>query len=227
MSLLQHLRGQLIVSCQASVGSPFRDTAMICAFAQAAMINGAAGLRLEGLTDVQAVREQQSAPIIGIIKHSGREVFITPDLEDVRGLAAAGADIVAFDGTERTRPVSVADLITACHDVGAVAMADISTAAEGLAAWQAGADFVGTTLSGYTPYTQRGAEVWEGPDLALIRELSDAGVRVVAEGHIRTPAQARAALEAGAYAVVVGSAITRPDDITRWFAEEVQRANRS
>ena len=197
---------------------------MICAFARAATANGAAGLRIESLADVEAVRQQETVPMIGLIKRPGREVFITPEVEDVQQLTAAGADIVAFDATARNRPTPVQTLISACHQAGALAMADISTAAEALTAWQAGADLVGTTLSGYTPYSLRPRALEGEPDLQLIQELAAAGLPVIAEGNIRTPAQARAALEAGAFAVVVGSAITRPDDVTRWFAEELGRA---
>lgn len=225
VTLLDQLRHQLVVSCQASPGSPFRETAIICAFAKAATQGGAAGLRIESLADVQAVRRQETVPIIGLIKRLGREVFITPELDDVRQLAAAGSNIVAFDATQRSRPASVPDLVAACHDHGVLAMADVSTAEEAFAARLAGADLVGTTLNGYTPYTRRGDGLERtGPDLELVRELSAAGVTVVAEGGIRTPEQARAALEAGAFAVVVGSAITRPDDVTRWFAQEIRYA---
>ena len=222
LSILEQLRGQLIVSCQASPDSPFRDTAIICAFARAATRNGAAGLRIESLADVQAVRGLETVPLIGLIKRAGREVFITPELGDVWQLTAAGVDIVAFDATARSRAVPVHDLIAACHQAGVLAMADISTAAEGLTAWRSGADLVGTTLSGYTSYSRRGGGA--GPDLHLIRTLADAGLPVIAEGHVRTPAEARAALEAGAFAVVVGSAITRPDEVTRWFAQEIWHA---
>lgn len=219
MGLLNHLRQQLIVSCQASPGSPFRRTDFICAFAQAATASGARALRIESLEDVRAVRAQESVPIIGLIKHPSREVFITPDLKDIHALAEAGADVIAFDATARPRPFPVGDMVAACHDLGKLAMADISTAEEGLAASEAGADLVGTTLSGYTPYSRPGTG---GPDLELIRVLAGQGVPTIAEGNIRTPLHARQALKSGAFAVVVGSAITRPEDVTRWFLEEMR-----
>lgn len=212
---LNELEHQLIVSCQASPDSPFRHTDIICAFARAAVQNGAAALRIESLDDIRAVRAREQVLLIGLVKRRDLEVFITPTEQDVTDVCLAGADIVAFDATQRPRQSTVRRLVEVCHAQGKWAMADISTLEEGQAAWQAGADLVGTTLSGYTPYSRMG----NGPDFALIRGLAEAGITTVAEGHITSPSQARQALDCGAFAVVVGSAITRPDVITRWYAQ--------
>jgi len=209
------LEGSLIVSCQADAGSPFHAPEFIRAFAEAAEQGGARGLRLEGARKIAAVRPHTKLPIIGLVKRRGAgEVYITPELSDVAAVDEAGADIVAFDATLRERPVPVEELVAEVHARGRLALADISTVEEAEVALEAGADLVSTTLSGYTPYSPR----LEGPDLGLISDLAALGIRPLAEGRIRTPAEAREALARGAYAVVVGSAITRPEVITGWFA---------
>ncbi len=214
-------RGSLIVSCQADMGSPFNDPLFIRAFAKAARFGGASALRLQGVENIEAVRAEQALPIIGLIKRHREElgdIYITPELIDVTNIVQAGADIVAFDATLRRRPIPVADLISVIHERGKLAMADISTAVEAVTALEAGADYVSTTLSGYTAYSPQ----QEGPDLELISDLAERGIHPVAEGRIRTPAEAKEALERGAFAVVVGSAITRPDVVTQWFAEALK-----
>lgn len=214
-------QGSLIVSCQADPGSPFNDPLFIRAFAKAARFGGAKGLRLQGVENIEVVRAEQDLPIIGLIKRHSEEfgdIYITPEVVDVTRVINAGADIVAFDATLRKRPVPVADLIDAIRQRGKLAMADISTAVEAVTALEAGADYVSTTLSGYTAYSPR----LEGPDLDLISDLAERGIKPIAEGRIRTPAEAREALERGAFAVVVGSAITRPDVVTQWFVEALK-----
>ena len=219
--VLARLRGGLVVSCQAGPDSPLRDSAIMLAMARAAERGGAAGLRLEGLGDVAAIRPHTTLPIIGLVKQvtAGTDVYITPTVELARALCRQGCEIVAVDGTLRPRPASVAELCAAIHAEGRLAMADISTAAEAEAAIAAGADVVGTTMAGYTPYSTQG----DAPDFALMRELAAAGLPFVAEGRVRVPAEGAACLAAGALCVVVGSAITRPDDITRWFVAALAR----
>ncbi|MFO1068274.1 MAG: N-acetylmannosamine-6-phosphate 2-epimerase [Geminicoccaceae bacterium] len=214
---LARLRGGLVVSCQAGPDSPLRDSAIMLAMARAAERGGAVGLRLEGLGDVAAIRPHTALPIIGLVKQAmtGSEVYITPTVELARQLCRLGCEIVAVDGTARPRPASVAELCAAIHAEGRLAMADISTAAEAEAAIAAGADIVGTTMAGYTPYSTQG----DAPDLALMRALAAAGLPFIAEGRVRTPGEGAACLAAGAWCVVVGSAITRPDEITRWFVD--------
>jgi N-acylglucosamine-6-phosphate 2-epimerase len=221
------LAGGLIGSCQPVRGGVFDRPELAARFALAALDGGAAGLRVEGLADLAAVRRAladvgRAVPVIGLVKReeAGTDVFITPLVDDVRALVAAGADAVAFDATDRPRPVAVADMIVAIHVAGALAMADVATEAEGIAAHRAGADFVASTLSGYAPGSPR----LPGPDLELVALLAKAGARVVAEGRIATPADAAAARAHGAYAVTVGTAFSRPEWIVRAFAEAVAGA---
>ena len=218
-ALLDRLRGQLVVSCQAAPGSPLDDISHIVALARAAVMGGGRGVRIESVANVTAVRRAVDAPIIGIVKatHPDTDVFITATSAEVASLANAGADIIAFDATRRPRPEPVTQLNSAVHAHGRIAMADISTLDEAKAAIADGADFVGTTLSGYTAYSPSDA----GPDFELLRQLGQSGLPFVAEGRIRTPEEARRALELGASFVVVGSAITRPDVITRRFADAI------
>jgi N-acylglucosamine-6-phosphate 2-epimerase len=144
-------------------------------------------------------------------------VRITPWLDDVAALCTAGAALVAVDATSRHRPVAIQALLSAIHAHGRQAMADCATLEEGLAARDMGFDWVGTTLSGYTEDTACAES--SPPDWRLIRELRARGVAVIAEGRIRTPADARRALDEGALAVTVGSAITRLEHITGWFVD--------
>ena len=216
------IEGSLIVSCQADPGSPFDDPLFIRAFARAAILGGATALRLQGVNNILAVRSEQLLPIIGLIKRREPElghIYITPEQSDVHDVINAGADIVAFDATLRKRPVPISELIHLIHQRGKLAMADISTAIEAIAALEAGADYVSTTLSGYTHYSPQ----LEGPDLDLISDLAIRGISPIAEGRIRTPAEACEALERGAFAVVVGSAITRPEVVTSWFSQEISK----
>ena len=211
-----------ILSCQPLRGGALDRPDIVAAYAQMGDSLGVGGLRIESLADTQAVRQVTKLPLIGLVKRQpqGFEVYITPELHDVSALAAAGADIIAFDATERSRPVSIRELVAAIHEQGCAAMADVSTLSEGLASSAAGADFVATTLSGYTPYSPQ----LEGPDLQLVRDLVEAGITVVAEGRIRTPGEMRQALERGALAVTVGSAIAPPELITQTFLEVLKPA---
>lgn len=220
MDIISKLRNGLIVSCQAKPGSPLRDPQVLSAMAQAAEIGGAAGIRANGVEDVSAICAKVKIPIIGIYKLIIPEydVFITPTLESARQVVNAGASILAMDATNRERPdsLSIPEAIRLYKgELGVPVMADISTLEEGLAAAEAGADIIATTLSGYTAYsTQR-----ETPDFAIISRLA-ARIQtpVVAEGRIVSPEDARRALESGAYAVVVGTAITAIDWVTQRYA---------
>jgi N-acetylmannosamine-6-phosphate 2-epimerase/N-acetylmannosamine kinase len=216
-SLLHRIGGGLVVSCQPVAGGPLDKPAMVVGFALAALKAGALGLRLEGVENVRAVRQATDAPIIGIIKRDliTSPVRITPFIEDVRALAEAGADVIAFDATDRKRPVDAAQLCNAIRSHGRVAMADISTLAEAEAAKRFGAEIIATTLAGYT-----GGPEPELPDFDLLEAAVRLGVPVIAEGCIRMPEQAGEAMRLGALAVVVGSAITRPEHITTWFVRE-------
>lgn len=219
--LINSLRGGLIVSCQARDDSPLRDSHIMAAFARAAALGGAVAIRASGPQDIAAIRAAVDLPIFGIYKQDlpGTDVIITPTFESGAEVVAAGSAILTIDATARPRPggVSAAALITRCRlELGVPVMADVSTVEEGIAAADAGADLVATTLSGYTPYSPQQS----GPDFELIAALAArVSVPIVAEGRIATPEDARRAREAGAHAVVVGAAITRPEWITRRFFE--------
>jgi len=205
--------GGVVVSCQAPEGSPLRQPSIMAAMAQAGAMAGAVGIRANGPADVAAIRAVVDLPIVGIDKRPDIDplVYITPSLAAVAGLVAAGADLVAIDATLRPRSgggaPSAARLLGQIRDAfpGLPVMADVSNVAEGVAAAEAGADIVATTLSGYTG----GQAVSDGPDIELIAALVAAqGRPVVAEGRFSTPEQVVAAFAAGAHAVVVGTAIT-------------------
>jgi N-acylglucosamine-6-phosphate 2-epimerase len=220
-ALLESLTGQLVVSCQAASGSPLEPVQHIVALAQAAVLGGAKAVRIEGVGNVAAVRAAVTVPIIGIVKamRADSDVFITTTSADVVALSEAGADIIAFDATRRPRPETVASLCGTVQQRGRASMADISAIDEAKAAIAAGADLVGTTLSGYTDYSP----ALEGPDFELMQELRHGGVSFAAEGRIWTPDEAARAIALGARSVVVRSAITRPDVIARRFSDAVVR----
>ena len=208
------------MSCQANPDSPLRDPYIISRLALAAEKGGAAGLRIQGLEDVEAVRAVTALPIIGLTKtdRDDTEVYITPTAAEGVRLAELGAQIVALDATSRPRPEALAEMFAAIHAAGALVMGDISTLDEARSAYDHGADIVSTTLSGYTPYSRQLA----GPDWELMRELHGAGLAFVAEGRLNSPADAAQAMQLGASFVVVGSAITRPDVITGWFNQALR-----
>ncbi|MEV0392367.1 N-acetylmannosamine-6-phosphate 2-epimerase [Polymorphospora rubra] len=219
MKVADAIRGRLVVSCQAQDSdSPFVDTAHMMAMASAAVLGGAAGLRAQGIAHVRGMADL-GVPVIGLVKRStpGSAVYITPTAADVTALTRAGAQIVAADGTARPRPggEKLVDLVAAAHAGGALFMADVDSLDAALAAVDAGADLVGTTLSGYTA-----GPVPEWPDIALVGALArHCPVPVIAEGRYRTRAQVSAAFAEGAWAVVVGTAISDPVRTTRWFAQ--------
>lgn len=215
-------KGSLIVSCQAREDNPLHGPLFMGAMALAARDGGARGIRANGPADVRAVKAA-GLPVIGIHKVFSPDVpvYITPTFAAAAELAAAGADIVALDCTPRPRRGDApGEIIRRVRDeLGLETFADVSTLQEGMLAAQMGATYVSTTLSGYTEYTDPKPE---GPDLELIRTLvAHVSVPVVAEGRFNTPELARAAIEAGAHAVVVGTMITNPREITRGFARAV------
>jgi N-acylglucosamine-6-phosphate 2-epimerase len=217
--LLKRLRGGLIVSCQAEADEPLHGSQHMAAMAVAAAEGGAVGIRANTPEDIVAIRLAVTLPIIGIYKLDipGYTVRITPTIGSVLQVAQAGADIIAVDGTSRPHPdnLNLIERIRLIHEqTRCLVMADISTYDEGLTAQEAGADLVATTLSGYT----ENSPVQDGPDLELVQKLaSTLQMPVVAEGRITTPEQAAQTLAIGAFAVVVGSAITRPQWITARF----------
>lgn len=214
-NLLEALSQALIVSCQPVPGGPFDGPDLVVRFVKAAELGGARAVRVEGLENVGAVCQSTTLPVIGLVKRKtpGSDVYITPSPEDVEDLAARGARIVAFDATDRKRPLPVGEMLARIHALNCFAMADVATTQEGFVAYEHGAEFVGTTLSGYTADSPQQLE----PDLELVSSLAQKGVRVIAEGRISTPSQAAQALRNGAFAVTVGTAITRPEWTTRGF----------
>jgi N-acylglucosamine-6-phosphate 2-epimerase len=215
---LERLQGGLVVSAQAWSGSAIDDPVVLAAMAAAAEANGAVAVRMAGVSNLSAARAHVRVPMIGIIKRAypGFAPYITPTIETVREAAACGVEIIAFDATPRTRydGSSVEALVAAIHDAGALAMADCATAGDALAALAAGAEILATTLCGYTDET-RGAAL---PALSLVRDLAELDAFVICEGGIHQPEQVAAAFEAGANAVVVGTAITNTDWLVREFA---------
>lgn len=215
---LLSIKDGLVVSCQTSAGNPVMGPEAMSLMALAAESGGAIGFRAEGAADIAAIRHVTALPIIGIRKTSrsaGGGVFITPTFETAAAMAAAGADIIALDGTSRERPEgqTLVSIITRIHDeLGLPVMADIDSVESGLYAQDAGADAIGTTLSGYTA----GGATPDVPDVDLVGALSNRLDRpLIAEGRYWTREDVAAAYAAGAFSVVVGSAITNPMMITR------------
>lgn len=226
--LLSSLKGGLIVSCQAQVGEPLHSSNIMARMAIAAREGGAIGIRAESPADIAAIHAAvPDLPLIGLWKVTlpgyEKTVYITPRLQDAVEVADAGADIIALDATLRPHPENrtAAELIPDVKSTtGKLVMADIDNVASALAAVEAGADLLSTTLSGYTEDSPH----QEGPDWELVRQLVELKlpIPVIAEGRIHTPEMAREALDAGAFAVVVGGAITRPQQITARFARAIQ-----
>ena len=222
-ALVESLRRGLIVSCQARPGNPFHGSHFMAAFARAAEMSGGVGLRVNGAADVRAVAQVTSLPIIGINKLRTAEwsVYITPTVAAAREVVEAGAAIVAVDATHRPRAggLSPEELIAEIRsELHVPVMADVDSYEEGLVAAEAGANLVATTMAGYT----EARPATEGPDLALVQELArQVSVPVICEGRIRNPQDVREAFAAGAFAVVVGTAITNPLAITKSFVEAI------
>lgn len=214
----------LVVSCQALPESVLRDPETMVLMALAAQDGGAAAIRANGPGDVAAISAAVSLPVLGIYKCGDPEgVYITPTVEAALAVIDAGAAIVALDGTQRLRQdgSSLAEHIAGIRRYSEIPlMADVDTLEAGLRARDAGADAVATTLSGYT---DGGHPI--GVDIDLIASLAQrVDCPVIAEGRIRTDADVVAARDAGAYALVIGTAITNPTQITREFAAALQNS---
>lgn len=229
--LLEQIDRRLIVSCQAGDGHALRDTSTVVRLARAAVDGGAAAIRCGGVggaPDVAAVVPVVPVPVIGLTKDGTDGVYITPTVAAARSVVDSGADVVAADATDRPRPDGAvfADTVLAVHEAGRLVMADISTLDEGIAAAEAGADLIATTLAGnIEPQPQPAA-----PDIDLVAQLRRAlpGAPIVAEGRYYHPHEVGAAVSAGANAVVVGTAITDPTWLTSRFAAGTdQRGDRA
>lgn len=222
------IKGGLIVSCQALKEEPLYSSYIMSRMAYAAMLGGAVGIRANTTVDIEAIKETVDLPIIGIIKevYGDCNVYITPTLKEIDALVKCGVSIIAMDATDsgkRTRPdgKTLKETFMAAKEKypNQLFMADCSSYEEGMYAADLGFDFIGTTMNGYTDYTA-GVEL---PNIELIRRLSkECGKRVIAEGGIWLPEQLKAALDAGAWAAVIGGAITRPMQITQRFVDAIK-----
>jgi len=221
MDILEKLKHQVIISVQSAQGEPLYDEFCMNALMQSVVNGGSKALRLAGERDIKNAKKMFDVPIIGLSKPDVLPqnwldlVYITPTVEDIKKIAAAGADVIAFDATLRTRPQSVEDLIQAVHTEGRLAMADIATFDDGVYAAEHGADIISTTMAGYTKstFSQCDAPAFELLE-ALAKKLS---APVILEGRVWEISQVKKAFELGAYAVVIGSAVTRPELITKRF----------
>ena len=224
MTIIESLKGKVIVSSQAMPNEPFYDEKAMIALMQSVVNGGASGLRVAGKRDVINATTF-GIPVVGLTKpdklpENWRSlVYITPGVKEVKELIEAGADIIAFDGTSRPRPdgSTVEQLIQLIHFAGRLAMADISTYEEGLNCANLGADIISTTLAGYT---DESGEAGETPDFELLEKLVKSVEKpVFLEGRVWNPEEVKKAFELGAHSVVIGSAITRPHLITKRFTE--------
>lgn len=226
-ALFDQIKGGLIVSCQALEHEPLytKEGGVMPLMAKAAAQSGAVGIRANTVRDITQIKAVVDLPVIGIIKkdYPGTPMYITVTMAEVDALVECGVDILAVQGTSALRPdgSTAADFI---RQIKAkypqqLIMADIATLEEAMDCAEAGADFVGTTMRGYTPETKGIDDI----DFAFITELTQkCPAKVIAEGHIHSPEQAVQALQAGAFALVVGGAITRPAEITARFTGAIR-----
>ena len=231
-NIINRLKNKVVVSVQAMPSEPLYLEKCMAAMMKSVVKGGAGGLRVAGTRDVKNAKTLFDIPVIGITKPDiipanwQEIVYITPTLKEVIELVEAGADIIATDGTQRKRPNNekLADLIKYIHINKRLAMADISTVEEGIKAQEAGADILSTTLAGYT--LESASSPVNGPDFELLEELVKAtSIPVVLEGRIWEPEQVNKAFNLGAHCVVIGSAITRPQLITKRFVFRNKKEN--
>lgn len=224
--ILEQIRGKLIVSCQALPDEPLHSSFIMSRMAYAAAISGAGGIRANSVADIHEIRKTVDLPIIGIIKqdYPDSPVYITPTMKEVDALMKEGVDIMAVDATDRIRPSGIT-LDEFYHQIRAVypdqlLMADCSTLQECIHASQLGFDLIGTTMNGYTEASIKEAVL----PLQLMQKVAQQlETPLIAEGHLDTPELAAEAMKLGAWAVVVGSAITRPQVITKRFVDALQK----
>lgn len=220
IEILEQIKGGLIVSCQALETEPLYDSYIMSKMAWAAYLGGAVGIRANTVVDIKAIKEKVDLPVIGIIKqvYDDSDVYITPTMKEVDALVEIGCEIIAVDATNRLRPngVTFEDFFTKVRAKypNQLFMADTSCFEEGKKAEELGFDLIGTTMAGYTPYT-KGTPL---PDFDLMhRYVTELNTPVIAEGGIWVPEQLKKAIDTGVHAAVVGTAITRPMDITKHF----------
>lgn len=216
--MLNQIKGKLIVSCQALPEEPLHSSFIMGRMALAAKQGGASGIRAQSVEDINEIMSVVDLPVIGIIKrnYDDSSIYITPTKKEVNELLQTKCQMIAIDATNRKRPndETIQELLDLIHQVGRLAMADISTYEEAVNAEKLGFDVISTTLCGYTSYST----IYEGPNLELIGQLvQDLHIPVIAEGKINNPEDLKAVLNAGAFSAVVGGAITRPQLITKKF----------
>lgn len=223
MGIVDKLKNKVIVSVQAMPDEPLYKEECIIAMMKSVVMGGASALRVAGERDVKNAKKLFDLPVIGLTKpdklpENWQEVvYITPSLKEVDELIDAGADVIAFDGTSRPRKCPLEDMIGMIKSAGKLSMADIATFEEGLNCEKLGADILSTTLSGYTAETKNNSDE---PDFELLEKLvKNIKLPVILEGKVWEPHQVKKAFELGAHAVVIGSAITRPQLITKRFLE--------
>lgn len=223
--IFKQIKNKLIVSCQALPDEPLHSSFIMGKMAYAAYLGGAGGIRANSIEDIREIKKNVKLPIIGIIKkvYEGSEVFITPTENEVESLYNEGVDIIATDATKRIRPdgTTISEMFPKLREKypDQIFMADCSTYEEAKKAYELGFDCLGTTLCGYTEYTKDR----KLPDLELIgRLVKDFDVPVIAEGGIWTPEDIKKIFSLGVHAAVVGSAITRPMEITKRFVSAIE-----
>lgn len=222
--VLKAIKGGLIVSCQALEDEPLHSSYIMMRMAKAALEGGAIAIRANSPEDCKEIKNNVNLPMISIYKrvYGTSNVYITPTINEVKELLAINPEIIAVDVTRRERPdgKSLEEFLKEIREVyDGLVLADISNLEEGIRAEKIGFDMVSTTLSGYTDYTLNRPK----PDIELIKSLRDSiKIPIIAEGNIDTPENAMKCLEAGAWAVVVGGAITRPQLITKKFVEYIK-----
>ena len=224
--IISKLKHGLIVSCQAEGDSPFNSPEGVTMFAKSAIAGGAVGIRSEGIEKTKMILETVDLPVIGLIKSSFDDgsVRITGSFSEVDDLSFIGCPIIAVDGTFRKREgLTGPEFIHRIKsELDSFIMADISNEDEAIECEQAGADLISTTLNGYTPETMK--DKIHSPNFELVKSLVNKIKKpVIAEGRINSPEAAKKIIELGAYAVVVGTAITRPQIITSWFVDTIKR----
>ena len=220
-NILKKLKNKIIVSCQPNEGGPQDKTSIVVSMAEAAIIGGCGGVRIEGEKNIRAVKKNISLPIIGIIKNDldHYKVRITPLLKDVDKIINSGAEIIAYDATNRKRPFPTKEIILKIKKANRLAMADCSNLDDAKNAILEGADIIGTTLAGYVGKQVKDTDK---PNIKLVKEFKKLNCFVMAEGRYNTPELAKQAIQAGADAVTIGSAITRIDNITSWFVKKIK-----
>lgn len=224
---VSRLKGKLIVSCQALPNEPLHSSFIMSRMAVAAKEGGASGIRANTKEDIAEIKKVVDLPVIGIVKrdYADSQIYITPTMKEIRELMEVGPEIIAIDATDRPRPEGKT-LDEFFQEIKAeypdqLLMADCSTYEECIHADELGFDFVGTTMIGYTPESQ-GLKI-DADDFKILRDvLANVKHPVICEGNIDSPQKARRVLDLGAFCVVVGSAITRPQLITKKYVEAIE-----